>query len=239
MRIAAGLIFAGAVSLLASSAAWSQTPPAKGAAPPPAPAPQAAPAPAAAARRRAARQRRLHQSERARRRPHGRDRHHRRSGLRLRAFQAARLPARQGSGADLRRRPVAGQYARRAEGAGGRMHHRHFLLDRQARDLLSGNPQAGLRGRPHRRHPHLVACHADQQEADRGPAQGRNRKRFQRGEMGAGRRFAGAVLPLPGAAASAGNGHLSRRPQHRDLLLRPRLLRLQGAQCASRSSTSR
>ena len=32
MRIAAGLIFAGAVSLLASSAAWSQMPPAKGAA---------------------------------------------------------------------------------------------------------------------------------------------------------------------------------------------------------------
>jgi peptidoglycan/xylan/chitin deacetylase (PgdA/CDA1 family) len=47
MRIAAGLIFAGAVSLLASSAAWSQTPPAKGAASPPAApaaAPQAAPA---------------------------------------------------------------------------------------------------------------------------------------------------------------------------------------------------
>jgi peptidoglycan/xylan/chitin deacetylase (PgdA/CDA1 family) len=43
MRIAAGLIFAGAVSLLASGAAWSQTPPAKGAASPP-----AAPAPAAA-----------------------------------------------------------------------------------------------------------------------------------------------------------------------------------------------
>src|SRR6478752_3461887 len=45
MRIAAGLIFAGAVSLLASSAAWSQSPPAKGAAA----APQAAPAPAPAA----------------------------------------------------------------------------------------------------------------------------------------------------------------------------------------------
>ena len=45
MRIAAGLIFAGAVSLLASSAAWSQTPPTKGAAA----APQAAPAPAPAA----------------------------------------------------------------------------------------------------------------------------------------------------------------------------------------------
>jgi hypothetical protein len=44
MRIAAGMIFAGAVSLLASSAAWAQTPPAQGA-----PAtPQAAAAPAAA-----------------------------------------------------------------------------------------------------------------------------------------------------------------------------------------------
>jgi peptidoglycan/xylan/chitin deacetylase (PgdA/CDA1 family) len=49
MRIAAGLIFAGTVSLLASSAAWSQTPPAKGAAPAPAAAPQQAPAAAAPA----------------------------------------------------------------------------------------------------------------------------------------------------------------------------------------------
>ena len=48
MRIAAGLIFAGAVSLLASSAAWSQTPPAKGAAAAPQAAPAPAPAPAAA-----------------------------------------------------------------------------------------------------------------------------------------------------------------------------------------------
>jgi peptidoglycan/xylan/chitin deacetylase (PgdA/CDA1 family) len=49
MRIAAGLIFAGSVSLLASCAAWSQTPQAKVAASPPAAAPQAAaPAPAAA-----------------------------------------------------------------------------------------------------------------------------------------------------------------------------------------------
>jgi peptidoglycan/xylan/chitin deacetylase (PgdA/CDA1 family) len=44
MRIVAGLIFAGTVSLLASSAAWSQTPAAKGAVPQ-----AAAPAPAAAA----------------------------------------------------------------------------------------------------------------------------------------------------------------------------------------------
>jgi peptidoglycan/xylan/chitin deacetylase (PgdA/CDA1 family) len=52
MRIAAGLIFAGAVSLLSSGAAWSQTPPAaKGAvaAPPAAAAPAPAPAAAAAA----------------------------------------------------------------------------------------------------------------------------------------------------------------------------------------------
>jgi peptidoglycan/xylan/chitin deacetylase (PgdA/CDA1 family) len=48
MRIAAGLIFAGTVSLLASGAAWSQTPPAKGAASPPAAAPQAAAAAPAA-----------------------------------------------------------------------------------------------------------------------------------------------------------------------------------------------
>src|SRR3954451_14356407 len=48
MRLAAGLIFAGAVSLLASSAAWSQSPPAKGAATAPQAAPAPAPAPAAA-----------------------------------------------------------------------------------------------------------------------------------------------------------------------------------------------
>src|SRR3954468_5910719 len=51
MRIAAGLIFAGSLSLLASSAAWSQTPPAtKGAVPQAAPAAaQQPPQPARAA----------------------------------------------------------------------------------------------------------------------------------------------------------------------------------------------
>src|SRR5258708_23746236 len=50
MRIAAGLVFAGAVSLLSSGAAWSQTPPAaKGVAAPAAAAPAAAVAPPAAA----------------------------------------------------------------------------------------------------------------------------------------------------------------------------------------------
>ena len=54
MRIAAGLLIAGTISLLASSAAWPQTPPAKPAAAPAATAPAAAaaaPAPAAAAQR--------------------------------------------------------------------------------------------------------------------------------------------------------------------------------------------
>ncbi|MGA7480485.1 MAG: polysaccharide deacetylase family protein, partial [Bradyrhizobium sp.] len=48
MRIAAGLIFASAISLCASGAAWSQTPPAKTDAKPAAaaPAPATAPAPA-------------------------------------------------------------------------------------------------------------------------------------------------------------------------------------------------
>ena len=148
--------------------------------PPKAPAPPAAPAPAARPPRqqppqpaRAA----CTNPERAWRRPHRRDRHHRRPGLRLRAFQAARLPARQGSGADLRRRPVAGQYAVGAQGAGGGMHHRHLLPDRQARDLLSGNSQAGCRRRPHHRHAHLVARHSHQQEADRSSsARKRSRK---------------------------------------------------------------
>ncbi len=77
---------------------------------------------------------------------------------------------------------------------------------------------------------HLVACDADRQEADRTAAQGRDRKRIQRREMGAGRRFARAILPLPGAAASAGNGDVSRHPEYRDVLVRSRLVRLQGAQ---------
>src|SRR3984893_5383445 len=64
------------------------------------------------------------------------------------------------------------------------MHDRHFLFDRQARDLLSGNPQTGTRSRPHRRISHLVARDPDQQETDRTAAHRGDRKRPQRGEMG-------------------------------------------------------
>ena len=117
-----------------------------------APAPRR-PAPAPAAREV---RRQVRQSECARRLPHGRDRHHRRSGLRLRAFQAARLPARQRSRADLRRRPVA-DHAGGAQGARRRVRQGDLLPDRQARHLLSGNPPAGRGGRPHHRLAHLVA----------------------------------------------------------------------------------
>ena len=195
MRIAAGLILAGAISLAVPGAAWSQARhqgrggPASGSC--------GSSACCSGARRGPSPcEGGLRQSRRAWDRPHRRNRHHRRTRIRFRALQAARFPARQGSGADLRRRPVAGQHALDIEDAGGRMHHRHFLFDRQARDLLSGNPEAGSRGRPHHRIAHLVACDADQQETDRRAAQGRDRKRLQRGEVGAGRRFAGAVLPL-------------------------------------------
>ena len=72
-------------------------------------------------------------------------------------------------------------------------------------------------------------CHqTSSKQADRG-RQGRDREGHQRGALG-GRRPDGAVLPLPGAAASAGAGHLSRRAQHRDLLDRHGLVRLQDAQ---------
>src|SRR6266404_7605207 len=127
---------------------------------------------------------------------------------------------------------VARQYALGPEDAGGGMHDRYFLSDRQARDLLSGNSQAGCRGRPYHWIAYLVARQPEQQETDRGPAQGRNRKRYQRGEMGLGWRFVRSVLPLSGAAASAGNGNLSRYPQRRDFLVRSRLVRLQGEQAA-------
>ena len=124
----------------------------------------------------------VRQSECARRVAHSRDRHHRRPGFRLRAFQATRLPARQGSRADLRRRPVA-DHAGRAQGAGRRMRQGDLLPDRQARHLLSGNPPAGRGGRPHHRLAHLVAPGpVDAQVPGRG--QGRDREGHQRGASG-------------------------------------------------------
>src|SRR5690348_17212578 len=104
---------------------------------------------------------------------------------------------------------MAAQYALSAEVAGGRMHDWRFLPNWQALDLLSGNPEGGWRRWPYDRIAHLVARDAHQQEIDRRPTQRGNRERLQRGEVGPGRR-ALSLLPLPGAATSAGDGDLSR-----------------------------
>ena len=92
-----------------------------------------------------------------------------------------------------------------------------FFEHRQACDLLSGNPEAGLCGRPHHRQPHLVARDLDQQKADRTAAQGRDRKGLCRavGRLVAAFRRR-PFFRFPGAATPAGDGHLSRRAQHRD-----------------------
>ena len=130
--------------------------------------------------------------------------------------------------ADLRRRPVAAQHAGGAQGARRQLHQGDLLPDRQARDLASGNPQAGGRRRPHHRQPHLVAQGSVASCRRRTP-----RTRSRRASapcawaLGAPGR---AVLPLPGAAPSARDGHLSGRAQHRDLLDRHRLVRLQDPQ---------
>src|SRR5881227_1835688 len=47
------------------------------------------------------------------------------------------------------------------------MHQGAVFLDRQARDLSSGNPAAGLGGWTHRRRAHLVARQPELQEDDR------------------------------------------------------------------------
>ena len=125
----------------------------------------------------------MRQPECARRFPYGRDRHHRRSGLRLRAFQAARLPARPRGRADLRRRSVA-DHPGGAQGACRRMRQGDLLPDRQTRHLLPGNPPSGRRRRSHHRLAHLVARRPFAQQ-DAGRRQGRNREGHQRGEVGA------------------------------------------------------
>ena len=168
------------------------------------------------------------QSERARRRAHGRDRHHRRSRLRLRALPAARLPRARRSRADLRRRPVAATHDGGAQGAGRRI-ARARSSSRSA-STPPTNPASSSRSP---RRGHSIGSHTwSHQNLSAKPVagrQGRDRERHQRGGLG-GRRADGAVLPLPGAAPSAGAGQLSRRAQHRDLLDRHGLVRLQDAQ---------
>ena len=72
--------------------------------------------------------------------------------------------------------------------------------------------------------------HKDLTQADAGRGQGRDRKGHRRGEHRARQQAGRPVLPLPGAAPSAGDGQISRRAQHRHLLDRLGLVRLQDAQ---------
>ena len=175
----------------------------------------------------------LRQSGCARRQPHRGHRHHRRTRLRLPAIQAVRFPDRQRGRADIRRRPVA-DHADGAESAGRRMHQGGVLPDRSAHHLPSRNPEAGRSRRAHHRRPHLVACASRQQEDDRTAGQGRDREGFFRGEDGPWRSSL-AVLPLSGARPYAGDAGLPQQPQHRDVLLRRRFLRLQVERRPTRS----
>ena len=193
MRITAGLIFASSISLLLAGAAWAQTPPAtKGAAAPQAAAaPKAAPAPAAAPAAAAPQTAAAPAAAPATAQPA------RAACTNPNALGVARTVEIDTTGGPgfgfehfkqldfLRDKEVVltfddgpwpRQYARGSQGTGGRMHDRHFLPDRQARDLPSGDPEAGICGRAHRRRAHLVARQSQQQEADRGAAQGRDRE---------------------------------------------------------------
>ena len=114
-----------------------------------------------------------------------------------------------------------------------------LLPDRASCHLRARHPQAGCGGRPRRWFAHLVppgfvedqgqVPHQREDPSLRIRSQGRDREGHQRGALGR-RRADRTVLPLPGPAAAAGADRLSRQAQHRHLLDRPRLLRLQDAQ---------
>ena len=147
----------------------------------------------------------MQQSECARPFPHRGDRHHRRSRFRHRALQAIRLPARQGSRADLRRRTLAGQHARWCS-------RRSPTIAPKRRSSRSANTRRGTptfrkhagRGRHDDRQPHLVAQGFGQESLCQGyrAGQARDRDGRERRAYG-GRRPDRAVLPLPRSAAAA------------------------------------
>ena len=138
------------------------------------------------------------QSRPARRVARRRDRHHRRPRLRLPALQDLRLPAAQGSGADVRRRPAAEPHHRDPRRARGAVHEGHVLLRRQGRRRLPRDPARRRQGRPHHRRPHRQPQRPLEDEVRRG--QGRDRALVQH-RSPRGRRPDGAVLPLPLPAA--------------------------------------
>ena len=104
----------------------------------------------------------------------------------------------------------------------------------QARDVAPGNRQAGGGRRQHHRHSHLVAQGSVEEPVCRRRRTGQARDRDGHQRRACGRRRPDlAVLPLPRASASARAPELPRRAQHRELLDRPRLVRLQDAQAAA------
>ena len=238
MRIAAGIIFAGTVSLLASSAAWSQTPPAAKSATSPAaqPAPQAAPAPAAAAAKQAPQPARAACTN-----PNA-----------LGVGRTVEIDTTGGPGFGfehfktldfLRDKEVVLTFddgpwpvntpavlkALAEECTTGIF----FTIGKHATYYPEIIKQVYAAGHTIGTHTwsHVALVNKKLSEEQR---KEEIEKGFSRGEMGARRRFTGTVLPLPGAAASAGNGHLSWRAQHCDVLDRSRLLRFQGEERADR-----
>src|SRR5215204_3346707 len=146
---------------------------------------------------------------------YGANRHHRRTGIRLRALQGARLSAAERDRAYFRRRPLAGEHAGGAAGTRGAMYESDLLRGRQAFALASRDTQTGGGAGAYDRDAHLVARHVVE-KADR-RSQGRNRERLQRRADGLGRRSR-TVLPLSLAGAPARARHLSGRTEHRHLL---------------------
>ena len=150
-------------------------------------------------------------------------------GFGFETFQAARFPHRQGSRADLRRRPVAGQYAGGAEGARRRMHQGGVLPDRQARDLSSGNPAAGAAAG------HTVGAHTwshanlNAKKMTEQMAKDEVEKGFSAVKLALGTEPS-PFFRFPQLQHNPADDGLSRHAQRRDILLRPRFLRFPARQ---------
>ena len=96
--------------------------------------------------------------------------------------------------------PWPEQHGGRTQGAGRPLHQGHLLPDRQARDLVSRNPEAGRGGRAHDRLPHLVAAESA------GMPAAKAKEEIEKGVSAVAWRWASrsVLLPLPGPEASAG-----------------------------------
>ena len=167
---------------------------------------------------------------------HRRNRHHGRPRIRHRALQAIRLPARPGSRADLRRRPVAGKHADGAQGAAPTIAPR-----RRSSRSASTRPGIPTISKMVAAAGMTIGSHTwSHKDLAKNPYAKDIEQAKDEIEMGvsavhmARRRPDRAVLPLSRSAAAARTDDLSRHAQHRDLLDRHRHLRLQDAQARGR-----